>query len=193
MSKQEILNELKLKCESCQACELGKTRTNIVFSDGNPDSAKYVLIGEAPGENEDLTGTPFVGRAGKLLNEFLKQADISRENDLYIINTVKCRPPKNRVPTDIEKSACRKFIETQISVIDPKVIILCGATALKSFYPVKTPISKIRGEWLEIDVKNKSYKAMAIFHPSYLLRNHSVEVGKPRWLMLQDLKNIKSC
>ena len=70
---------------------------------------------------------------------------------------------------------------------------MCGATALKSFYPVKTPISKIRGEWLEIDVGNKSYKAMAIFHPSYLLRNHSVEVGKPRWLMLQDLKNIKSC
>lgn len=192
MNKQQVLDELKTKCENCQRCGLGETRTNVVFSDGNPDSAKYILVGEAPGENEDLTGTPFVGRAGKLLNEFLAQVGISRENDLYIINTVKCRPPKNRVPTDTEKSACRDYIETQISTIDPKVIILCGATALKSFYPIKIPISKIRGEWLEIEVKGKKYKAMAIFHPSYLLRNHSLEVGKPRWLMLEDLKNIKN-
>lgn len=192
MNKKQVLDELKTKCENCQNCVLGETRTNVVFSDGNPDSAKYILIGEAPGENEDLTGTPFVGRAGKLLNEFLAQVGISRENDLYIINTVKCRPPKNRVPTDVEKLACRDYIETQISVVDPKVIILCGATALKSFYQIKTPISKIRGEWLEIEVKDKKYKAMAIFHPSYLLRNHSLEIGKPRWLMLEDLKNIKN-
>lgn len=192
MNKKQVLDELKTKCENCQNCALAETRTNVVFSDGDPDNAKYVLIGEAPGENEDLTGTPFVGRAGKLLNEFLAQVDISRENDLYIINTVKCRPPKNRVPTDFEKSACRDYIETQISIIDPKVIILCGATALKSFYPTKTPISKIRGEWLKIEVKGKKYKAMAIFHPSYLLRNHSLEEGKPRWLMLEDLKNIKN-
>lgn len=192
MNKKQVLDELKTKCENCQNCALAETRTNVVFSDGNPDNAKYVLIGEAPGENEDLTGTPFVGRAGKLLNEFLAQVGISRENDLYIINTVKCRPPKNRVPTDFEKSACRDYIETQISIIDPKVIILCGATALKSFYPTQTPISKIRGEWLKIEVKGKKYKAMAIFHPSYLLRNHSLEEGKPRWLMLEDLKNIKN-
>lgn len=192
MNKKQVLDELKTKCENCQNCVLGETRTNVVFSDGNPDSAKYILIGEAPGENEDLTGTPFVGRAGKLLNEFLAQVGISRENDLYIINTVKCRPPKNRVPTDVEKLACRDYIETQISVVDPKVIILCGVTALKSFYQTKTPISKIRGEWLEIEVKDKKYKAMAIFHPSYLLRNHSLEIGKPRWLMLEDLKNIKN-
>ena len=192
MNKKQVLDELKTKCENCQNCVLGETRTNVVFSDGNPDSAKYILIGEAPGENEDLTATPFVGRAGKLLNEFLAQVGISRENDLYIINTVKCRPPKNRVPTDVEKLACRDYIETQISVVDPKVIILCGATALKSFYQTKTSISKIRGEWLEIEVKDKKYKAMAIFHPSYLLRNHSLEEGKPRWLMLEDLKNIKN-
>lgn len=192
MKKSEILNKLKNECQNCHKCELGNTRTNIVFSDGNPDSAKYILVGEAPGANEDLTGTPFVGRAGKLLNEFLEQSGISRENDLYIINTVKCRPPENRVPKDSEKSACKNYIETQIKTVDPKVIILCGATALQSFYPNKTPISKIRGQWLKIEVCGKEYDAMAIFHPSYLLRNHSTEIGKPRWLMMEDLKNIKN-
>ncbi len=192
MSKSEELADLKKECLSCLRCELGKTRNNIVFSDGNPDSAKYILIGEAPGENEDLTGTPFVGRAGKLLNEFLIQAGISRQEDLYIINTVKCRPPKNRVPSDFEKEQCRNFIERQIKIVNPKAIILCGATALKSFYTTKIPISKIRGEWLKINVNNIEYNAMAIFHPSFLLRNHSMEVGKPRWLMLEDLKRIKN-
>ena len=104
--KAKKLDELKNKCLKCKKCELGETRNNIVFSDGNPKTARAILIGEAPGENEDKTGTPFVGRAGKLLNEFLEKAEISREKDLYIINTVKCRPPKNRVPTDSEKAAC---------------------------------------------------------------------------------------
>ncbi len=192
MSKAEKLNNLKSECLGCQKCELGKTRTNIVFSDGNPETAKAVLIGEAPGENEDLTGTPFVGRAGKLLNEFLEKAGISRAEDLYIINTVKCRPPKNRVPEKEEKLQCENYLHTQIDIIQPKVIIFCGATALKSFSDSKTPISKIRGELMEIEVKGKKYQAMPIFHPSYLLRQHSTEVGAPRDLMLQDLKKIKS-
>ena len=106
--KLKQLEELKQECLSCQKCQLGKTRINVVFSDGNPETAKAILIGEAPGENEDKTGTPFVGRAGKLLNEFLEKAGISRKKDLYIINTVKCRPPKNRVPMDTEKKACEE-------------------------------------------------------------------------------------
>lgn len=192
MNKLEKLNSLKTECLNCYKCELGKTRTNIVFSDGNPETAKAVLIGEAPGENEDLTGTPFVGRAGKLLNEFLEKAGISRSEDIYIINTVKCRPPKNRVPEKEEKLQCENYLHTQIDIIEPKVVIFCGATALKSFSDSKTPISKIRGELMEIDVKGKKYQAMPIFHPSYLLRQHSTEVGAPRDLMLQDLKKIKS-
>ena len=192
MTKLEILNSLKAECQNCLKCELGKTRTNIVFSDGNPNTAKAVLIGEAPGENEDLSGTPFVGRAGKLLNEFLEKAGISRENELYIINTVKCRPPKNRVPEKEEKKQCENYLHTQIDTIKPQIIIFCGATALKSFSDSKTPISKIRGELMEIEVKGCKYKAMPIFHPSYLLRQHSTEVGSPRDLMLQDLKKIKS-
>lgn len=194
MSKKQILNELKTKCEACKACELHETRHNVVFSDGNPDSASIILIGEAPGENEDLQGIPFVGRAGKLLNEFLEKAEISRKTDgtgdLYIINTIKCRPPKNRVPSTEEKASCRIFLESQIEIINPKIILLCGATALKSFVKDKTPISKIRGQIIEIEINDKKYKAMPIFHPSYLLRNHSTEPNSPRDLMLKDLLGI---
>jgi len=191
MTKQEKLDVLKTECLNCMKCELGKTRTNVVFSDGNPETAKAVLIGEAPGENEDLTGTPFVGRAGKLLNEFLEKAGISRASDLYIINTVKCRPPKNRVPEKEEKSQCENYLHTQIDIIQPEIIIFCGATALKSFSDTKTPISKLRGEIMDIEVMGKKYKAMPIFHPSYLLRQHSLEKGAPRDLMYQDLCKIK--
>lgn len=192
MKKNESLKNLESLCKKCVACELSKTRTNVVFADGNPDTASVILIGEAPGENEDLQGIPFVGRAGKLLNEFLKKADLSRENDLYIINTVKCRPPKNRIPTNKEKETCRHFLTSQIEIIDPKIILLCGATALKSFITDKKPISKIRGELFEINVNGKAYKAMPIFHPSYLLRNHSIEENSPRDLMLKDLLKVKS-
>lgn len=192
--KKDCLEIVREKCENCMACELGKTRNNIVFSDGNPSTAKIVLIGEAPGETEDETGKPFVGRAGQLLNDFLAQAGISREEDVYVINTVKCRPPQNRVPSDEEKASCRKFLEAQIDIINPRAIILCGATALKSFVTLdkKQTISKVRGQWLNITVDGKDYRAMTIFHPSYLLRNHSMEDGSPRRLMQQDLANIKN-
>lgn len=190
--KEDSLIKLRSNCGACCACELHETRHNVVFSDGNPETSRIMLIGEAPGENEDLQGKPFVGRAGKLLNEFLEKAGIYRENDLYITNTVKCRPPKNRVPSDKEKEACREVLESQIEIIDPKIILLCGATALKSFIKTKLTISKIRGEIFEIVVKNKHYKAMPIFHPSYLLRNHSLEPNSPRYLMLKDLIKAKS-
>lgn len=191
-NKEQLLSNLQIKCKNCASCELHKTRNNIVFADGNPKTASVILIGEAPGENEDLQGIPFVGRAGKLLNEFLISAELSRENDLYIINTVKCRPPKNRVPSNIEKETCRHFLLEQIEIIDPKIILLCGATALKSFITTKEPISKIRGQIFEIDINGKIYKAMPIFHPSYLLRNHSTAPSTPRNFMLKDLKKIKN-
>ena len=197
LPKEIQLSELKSKCNKCKACDLHKSRHNVVFADGNPKTAKIVLIGEAPGENEDLQGIPFVGRAGKLLNEFLAQAGISREKDIYIINTIKCRPPKNRVPTNVEKEACRAFLIKQIEIIDPEIILLCGTTALKSFrcvgrtlQPAKIPISKIRGEILETEINGKHYKTMPVFHPSYLLRNHSTEENSPRGLMQKDLKLV---
>ena len=189
--KTEELNKLKQECLNCQKCVLGDTRINVVFSDGNPETAKAILIGEAPVENEDKTGTPFVVRAGKLLNEFLEKAGISREKDLYIINTVKCRPPKNRVPSDEEKKLCEDYLLKQIEIINPEIMIFCGATALKSFYDKKVAISKIRGEILEIEIGGKIRKCIPIFHPSYLLRYHSLEEGSPRYYMLEDLKKIK--
>lgn len=190
--KQEMLDIVKNKCMNCKGCALAKTRHNVVFADGNPETASIVLIGEAPGEMEDMSGMPFVGRAGKLLNDFLEEAGISREEDLYIINTVKCRPPENRVPSDEEKSACEKFLHAQIDIMNPKAILFCGATALKSFWSdPKVQISKIRGNWLTVSINGKEYKAMAIYHPSYLLRNHSMEDGSPRRLMQQDLLKIK--
>lgn len=190
--KQEMLDIVKNKCMSCKGCALAKSRNNVVFADGNPETASIVLIGEAPGEMEDMSGMPFVGRAGKLLNDFLIDAGISREEDLYIINTVKCRPPENRVPSDEEKSACEKFLHAQIDIMNPKAILFCGATALKSFWSdPKVQISKIRGNWLTVSINGKEYKAMAIYHPSYLLRNHSMEEGSPRRLMQEDLRKVK--
>ena len=121
--KRNKLDKLRNKCSECMRCELGKTRTNIVFADGNSDTAKAILIGEAPGENEDKTGIPFVGRAGKLLNEFLEKTEISRSEDLYIINTVKCRPPQNRVPTDTEKSLCSEYLIILNSMRYPQDVI----------------------------------------------------------------------
>ena len=193
MIKKECLEIVREKCENCHECILGYTRKNIVFSDGNPETAKIVLIGEAPGENEDETGKPFVGRAGQLLNQFLEEAGISRQDDLYIINTVKCRPPENRVPTEVEKTLCERYLKAQIDIMNPKAIIFCGATALKSFWEdKKVQISKVRGNWFEVEVNGKSYRAMAIYHPSYLLRNHSMDDASPRRLMQQDLAEIKS-
>lgn len=188
MNEKEIkLEELKKECNNCYKCELGKTRNKLVFSDGNTD-AKIMLIGEAPGADEDATGTPFVGRAGKLLTKLIEESDLSRANDFYIANTVKCRPPENRVPTDTEKQLCEKYLLEQIKILKPKVIVLCGATSAKSFLGNKIKISQIRGQWYKI---LDNIDATVIFHPSYLLRNHSEEENSPRWLTKQDLKKIK--
>ena len=186
--KCRILDNLKSVCAQCTACELHKNRNNTVWSDGNPN-AKIMLIGEAPGHNEDIRGIPFVGRAGQLLDKFMEEHNISRKDDIYICNTVKCRPPENRVPSTEEKSACRAYLEAQISLIRPKIILLCGMTAVQSMLDTKLPISKIRGQLFDGPF---GAQMMPIFHPSYLLRNHSLEEGFPRWLMNKDLENIKN-
>lgn len=186
--KEKALNELEKVCMQCKACELHKTRNCMVFSDGAA-SAPIMLIGEAPGADEDASGTPFVGRAGKLLNQFLEEAGFDRKKDLYICNTIKCRPPQNRVPSNQEKAACRSYLLGQISIVRPKIILLCGSTAARSFIDEDFKISQIRGKWLNLF---DDIEVMPIFHPSYLLRNHSLEQDSPRWLMKQDLQNIKA-
>lgn len=167
--KSVLVEKIKQKCQNCASCELHKTRNNIVFADGNPETASIVLIGEAPGENEDLQGIPFVGRAGKLLNEFLEKAGISREKDLYIINIVKCRPPENRVPTKKEKATCKHFLIEQILGLDPELVLLCGSTAMDEFLSAGK-ITEIHGKIFDIEISDKTYKAMPILHPSPLCR-----------------------
>jgi uracil-DNA glycosylase len=184
----ESLEAAHASCTSCTACALSEGRTHTVFSDGNPN-AKIMIIGEAPGADEDAQGIPFVGRSGQLLTKILEAAGFNRSNDVYICNTVKCRPPGNRVPTKAEKQECRRYLETQLALVRPKIILLTGATALSSLLPdEKRPISKLRGQWLE---GPGGAKMMAIFHPSYLLRNPSPAQGSPKWLMWQDMQEIR--
>lgn len=185
--KEAALLEVRNVCSQCKNCGLHKTRTNTVFADG-AGYAPVMLIGEAPGADEDVSGIPFVGRAGKLLSQLIEEAGISRDNDLYICNTVKCRPPENREPLPEEKEACAHYLEAQINIVRPKLIILCGATAASSFLGKGLKISQIRGNKYMLFDK---IPATVIFHPSYLLRNHSEEINSPRWLTKKDLSAVK--
>ena len=181
------LNEIENACRSCKKCSLCNSRTNIVFGDGVPNE-KIMLIGEAPGFNEDQQGKPFVGRSGKLLDDILASVGFFRDKNIYICNTVKCRPPENRNPLPEEKIACRGFLDKQLELLKPKIIILCGAVAVNSMLDTKLGITKIRGQWFD---GIYGAKMMPIFHPSYLLRNPSKTVGSPKWLMWQDIQEIR--
>lgn len=181
------LDKIKEKCLHCQKCPLSKTRTNIVFSGGIPNH-KMMLIGEAPGFYEDQKGEPFVGKAGQLLDKILASVGFSRNEHLYICNTLKCRPPENRDPLPEEKEACKEYLEAQINILKPRIILLCGRVAVQSMLDTKQGIIKIRGKWFE--GPNFS-KMMPIYHPSYLLRNDSREKGSPKWQMWQDIQEIR--
>ena len=186
MKNYSSLKKLNSECVECTSCNLSKTRKNVVVGKGN-ESAHVVIIGEGPGEQEDITGLPFVGRAGKMLDTALSSVDIDPLKDCYITNIVKCRPPNNRKPSAAESEACMPWLNEQINLLKPKIIILAGSTAVQSFLGINEPISKIRGQWIEKD----NIKYMPIFHPSYLLRNPSKNKGKPKWLTWQDLKKVK--
>lgn len=184
---QSELAKIKEKCLACRKCPLCETRTNIVFGDGIPNH-KLVLIGEAPGYWEDQKGKPFVGKAGQLLDKIFASVGLSREQDVYICNTLKCRPPDNRNPLPEEKAACREYLDAQLEILQPKIILLCGGVALQSMLPQYSGITKVRGKWFDGPYGSKM---MPIFHPSYLLRNDSREKGSPKWLMWQDIQEIK--
>ncbi|MFB2772884.1 uracil-DNA glycosylase family protein [Pelatocladus sp. BLCC-F211] len=179
--------ELAQHCNQCHRCELGKTRIHTVVGRGNL-KAPIMVIGEAPGQNEDETGLPFVGRAGQLLEKILQSVKLDTEKDVYIANINKCRPPNNRVPTNEEIEACKPYLLEQIRLVDPKIILLTGATAVKGIIGDKRGITQIRGTWMEWEGR----LCMPIFHPSYLLRNQSREVGKPKWLMWQDIQTVRA-
>lgn len=184
----EELEKIEKVCKSCKKCILHKTRTNVVFSDGTPNN-KLMLIGEAPGYNEDMEGKAFVGRSGKLLDKIFESVGLSRERDVYICNTVKCRPPENRNPTEEEEEFCREYLQKQIDILKPRIILLCGSVAMKNMLKKEVQgITKVRGKWFEGPYNSKM---MPIFHPSYLLRNPSKNEGSPKWLMWQDIREIK--
>lgn len=187
----EELKEIEERCKNCTKCSLSQTRTQTVFSSGIPNN-KLMLIGEAPGFWEDKKGEPFVGKAGQLLDRIFECVGLSRQKDVYICNTIKCRPPENRDPLPEEKSACREYLDAQIRIIDPKIILLCGRVAVQSILGDIGGITKIRGQWFDgANYGFEGKKLMPIFHPSYLLRNDSKEKGSPKWLMWQDIKEIK--
>ncbi len=164
------LKELEKICKNCTLCNLSKTRTNVVFGEGNPN-AKLMFIGEGPGEMEDKTGRPFVGRAGKLLTKIINNVlELNRE-DVYIANIVKCRPPNNRVPTIEEAETCKPYLLKQIEIINPEILVCLGKTAFMYLMDTDMPISKVRGQIFEY----KGKKVIPTFHPSYLLRNPSAK------------------
>ena len=175
---------LKEKIKSIEDCELKKFAKNIVFNDGNPKS-QIMLVGEGPGEKEDIQGKPFVGEAGILLNKMLNAIKIKRE-DVYITNVVNYRPPNNRKPEISEINRYSVFLREHISIINPKILILMGSTAMEAIFGQKLKISKERGKWKETIINQKTYLSILTFHPAYLLRQPDQK--KFSW---EDLKNIR--
>ena len=178
------LIELREKIKSIEDCELKKFAKNIVFNDGNPKS-QIMLVGEGPGEKEDIQGKPFVGEAGILLNKMLNAINIKRE-DVYITNVVNYRPPNNRKPEISEINRYSVFLREHISIINPKILILMGSTAMEAIFGQKLKISKERGKWKDTIIYQKTYLSILTFHPAYLLRQPDQK--KFSW---KDLKNIR--
>ena len=173
--------------ESCPYCGSRALTPNVVVGRGNPDSS-IMLIGEAPGAWEDKVRKPFVGRSGKLLENLLNNVGFDSSKDIYICNILKCRPPNNRRPTKLEIKENLPWLFQQIYLVDPKIILLTGATAINSFLGLKNGVSKIRGKWHYW----KNRLVMPLFHPSYLLRNPSIEEGSPKYLMKKDLIAVRN-
>lgn len=175
------LDSLKEKCLACTSCQLHQTRTNVVFGTG-ANNAEILFIGEGPGEQEDLKGEPFVGRAGKLLDDMLAIINLDRSH-IYIANIVKCRPPKNRDPLPAEQAACIKWLNAQIELLKPKIIICLGRISAIQFIRSDFKITKEHGQWFEY----KSTPIMALYHPAALLR----DPGK-RPETFEDLKRLEA-
>ena len=190
---EKNIEEIQRACATCKNCELFKSRTQTVFGTG-PVPAHLMIIGEGPGQDEDLQGEPFVGRSGKLLTKILESVNIDRKKDVYIANTVKCRPPDNRTPLKREIEACNEFLAAQILKVKPKILVLLGSPALKTVLNESQPISKVRGTWIkrEVSYMKSPLYVMPMFHPAYLLRNPSKDIGAPKWQTWQDAKEIKA-
>ena len=178
----ETLDELNQKIKDCKKCDLWKTRTNFVFGVGNPN-ADIVVMGEAPGADEDAQGEPFVGRAGQLLNKILTATGFSRE-EVFICNILKSRPPGNRNPLPEEVEVCKPYLDKQLKLINPKLILLLGKVASESLLKTKEPLAKLRGKTHDY----KGWKVRVTFHPAALLRNPNWK--RPTWEDMLQFKEI---
>ena len=184
--KDKVLNLQKLreKINDIKNCKLKENASNLVFSDGNPNS-KIMIIGDGPGANEDKEGFPFVGRAGQLLDKMLHAINLNRKN-VYITNVVNYRPPENRKPTEKEVERYLPYLKKHIEIIKPKIILLLGSTAMNAILKNTDVISKMRGKWYEIEISNLKIFSIVSFHPAYLLRQPDQK--KFSWI---DLKMIR--
>ena len=182
--KKNLLENLKLRILNNKDSKIFKNSKNLVFSDGNIHSS-IMIVGEAPGQKEDLEGKPFVGDAGILLNKMLKAINIKRDY-IYITNVVNFRPPLNRKPELNEIKQYSEYLKEHILIINPKILILLGSTAMESLFGENVKISKARGSWKELIIQNKTFLTMITFHPAYLLRQ--ADQKKYSWL---DLKEIR--
>ena len=182
--KNKVLAKLKKEINSIKDCKLKENASKIVFSDGNIESP-IMIVGERPGQKEDQMGKPFVGDAGALLNKMLKAINIERKK-IYITNVVNYRPPNNRRPEISEINRYSEYLKSHIAIIDPKILVLMGSTAMEALLGSNKKISKERGKWKDIIIKKKTYKTIVTFHPAYLLRKPDQK--KFSW---EDLKIIR--
>jgi len=180
LEKTATLEELSAFIGDCKRCKLAPLRTHLVFGVGNPHS-DLMFVGEAPGADEDARGEPFVGRAGQLLTDIIERGMGLKRADVYICNVIKCRPPDNRNPEPDEVAACEPFLMRQIDLVRPRAIVALGTFAVQALLKVKTPISRLRGNWQEV----RGVKLMPTFHPAYLLRSP----GEKRWVW-QDIQEV---
>ncbi len=190
--REKRLEDLARQVSVCTRCDLAMTRTNTVFASGDPYSP-LMLVGEGPGENEDATGLPFVGRAGKLLDDILAAVDLTRDN-VYLTNTVKCRAAveeggrmKNRQPKTTEIRACNPYLQGQMEAVKPSIILCLGGPAAKTLIDKDFKITKDRGKWYDL---GNGAKAMATFHPAYVLRQRGDDLTNTKRLVWKDIQNV---
>ena len=168
------LASLREEVLGCTKCDLCKSRRHAIFGEGNP-AARIMIIGEAPGYDEDVQGRPFVGKSGQLLDKILAACGFTRTQHVFISNIVKCRPPGNRTPSLKEAEVCMPYLKRQIEIINPEFLVLLGATALRYMVGEKYKITAMRGTWIDIEGR----KAMPVYHPAALLRNPALK--RPTW------------
>ena len=188
MDINTALNELKSRVQECRKCGLCEKRHNIVFGEGPTENCRVVIVGEGPGADEDATGRPFVGKAGMLLTSILQDGGKIPRESLYITNVVKCRPPDNRNPTREEAAACNEFLEAQLLLLHPDIVVTLGNVPTQWLLKTTQGITGLRGQWVDW----RGIKLFPMFHPSYLLRNDSRAKGSPKDLTWHDVRALKA-